>query len=795
MSIQVSDPLALLPYQSGIIAPPLKEEAANGQSQLDAQQRFIVLGEPIPIIFCRRVNNIGGVFVSPGATEGRFANNASTNELTVNLELVLSEGDLPQLQLRDVFQRACRVGTWTQTYDQRAGLWTPGNFITAVANTTFWNCPYYCGTSGTYENITTLSYTNTHLNGDETWNKQVHCFVREGMQVERIIDSVTGSSNNVVDLALYLIRQSSRFPESLIDTSAMLAAAQFTNTNQLHYNGEFRDSTNLEDWLQQISFNFLLRISDKNGKKGFRPRLPVNADNTIKITTVSWVFGFTEEHILPDGFQIEYISLSERKPLCAQILWRQQPDNDIGIIRSTEVRFNGEALNGPFEQYDLSQFCTSENHAVKVGAYIVARRKYVTHILRLRVRPDAFNSTLILGDIVRVQLKRETNTGTVDRHNYLYEVERINKNVNGVVELDLIHFPIDSQGRSLIARQVAAAQGAGYVLATGRTDFSCDIAGRSTNETPLPDEGGDLPNPPAPGSFEYDLPDMGQESEPDGTIDNPADPITGGIEGSGGEGENLGDAKDGDVISITPSCPNAKVYWYRIPKNSSTWDPVEGRVIDYSQKQLISIEENVTGPGSLTLTSDDIDYIIYAEYRCQDPSTPDGYGTPIPSGFTNPVQFNTGQYSYARYIGYAVVRAGSTIINEYPTNSCWVYITPNDYLTVGGAGIYSSGERIDDNGIVRASGPSYYGAPPWRTNISAEQYAPGSGEYYVGTLGKNEAGSIYNNYLCTGFIVTLPAALFGATGNPNTYGSAVLTGHWEFSNDGITVLATWGGNN
>ena len=249
MTIQISDPLSLLPYQSGLVAPPLQEGVAQGQSTLDSKQRAIVLGDLVPIVFGRRIGTVGGVFISPGATEGRFQNNGTTNELTVNLELVLSEGDLGQLELRDVFQRACRVGTWAQSYDRRAGTWLPGNFITTVAGTELWQCPLYCGTSGLYTNLTTLSYTNTHADGDGTWDKQVHAFVREGMRVTRILDSTLGSSNNVVDLALYLIRQSSRFPEALIDTTAMLEAATFTNANGFFFNGIFEKSTNLEDWL------------------------------------------------------------------------------------------------------------------------------------------------------------------------------------------------------------------------------------------------------------------------------------------------------------------------------------------------------------------------------------------------------------------------------------------------------------------------------------------------------------------------------------------------------------------
>jgi hypothetical protein len=217
MSSNITDPIALLPYQTGLIVTPLQEAAAVGQNPLDTRQRSIVVGEPVPIVFCRRVGEIGGAFVSPGATEGRYENSPITNELTVKLQLVLSEGDLPQQQLRDLFQRGCRVGFWQQSYNARTGNWQPGNITTIVAGTTPWDCPAFCGTGGSYANMTTLSYLNMHPDGDDTWDKQVHCFVRDGMEVTRILDNTLGSSNNLIDLALYLIRQSSRFPEAMLD--------------------------------------------------------------------------------------------------------------------------------------------------------------------------------------------------------------------------------------------------------------------------------------------------------------------------------------------------------------------------------------------------------------------------------------------------------------------------------------------------------------------------------------------------------------------------------------------------
>lgn len=623
MSSNIPDPIALLPYQTGLVVTPLQETAAVGQGALDSRQRSIVIGEPVPIVFCRRVSNIGGVFVSPGATEGRYTNDATTNELTVKLQLVLSEGDLPQLQLRDVFQRACRVGTWKQSYNARTESWTPGNLTTVVAGKTPWDCPAFCGTGGSYANMTTLSYTNTHVNGDDTWDKQVHCFVREGMEVTRILDDTLGPSNNLIDLALYLIRQSSRFPEAMLDLVEMENAAEFIDVNGFYYNGIFDQSTNLEEWMEQISTQFLLRITDKNGKKAFRPRLPITAAGAISTAAVGWVYTFTEEHILPDGFEIEYIPLAERKPICAQMIWRQQPDDDIGVIRTTEVRLTGQAANGPFEQYDLSQFCTSELHAVKVGSYFVARRKFISHTLRLRVRPAAFNSTLALGDIVRVLLRRETGPDAISMHDYLYEVERINRNIEGIIELDLTHFPVNSAGQSILALVVNGATAPGYVMPTGRGDFTCDIAGRSTDTTPLPQD--PQPDPPDPEDFEYNVPDTFIESPPDVSNPdtepvNPPDPLD---QPNPAGGSVTGNQTVGSTLTASNVCPGAYIEWYRCPTSNSNASSVAANCTKVSQGS-----EQFT----YTVTGQDPGYHIIGVGKCPDPSTPSGYGEPFVIG-------------------------------------------------------------------------------------------------------------------------------------------------------------------
>ena len=556
MSIITSDPLAFLTAQGGIVGTPLVEAGASGADNLDSRQRSAVIGEPIPIVFCRRVDGVGGVLVSPAATEARFEDDASSN-ITASYHLVLSEGQIDSIQVRDVFQRSCRIGNFTQTYNRRAGTFIPGNFIDNTPNL---EAPYYCGTSGTYKGLSTMAFSVTIPAGFDQWNRQVHCFIRGGIYVSRLLDSVTGPSNNVADLLLYLLRNSSRVPEAMIDTAtSFLAAATFTNANGFFFNGVVSESTNLRDWIGGTLQYFLLRQARIGGMEALKPLVPTNSNGTIKTTAVTWAFTFTEEHIIPESFEITYTPLADRKPFCATVLWRQQDDLGIPVMRNTEVRYTGTAIDGPFEQHDLSEFCSSENHAVKVGAYIISKRRHVTHRVQLGVKPDAFNPTLAAGDLVRVRLERVASTGADSVHDYLYEVDRIGKSITGEVRIDLTHFPVDASLASIVAQEVAEATGSGLLLPTGLTGVTCDI--NSSSDTSVPAEtftSGTFPN------YGFSFDPLDESDLGDQEVDNPSD----GLDGQINDGRSVAPANDdGNYIGQTftlQDCPaGCSIQWLR----------------------------------------------------------------------------------------------------------------------------------------------------------------------------------------------------------------------------------------
>lgn len=470
---------------STVTAGESRTPADASSAAFSKSQTAVQLGEPVPIVFCRRVSSNGGVLVRPKASEARFDGDTSVtpNALKVYYVLVVSEGELPGVQIRDCWVGSCRRGTWNQSYNRRPGAWLPGRVNAELAAV-----PEHCGTGGSYEGMTTISFFESYLEFSK-WSLQSSVFIREGMKVTRLLDSTLGPSNNFVDLVVYLMEQSKEIPNALIDTAQMTKAANFVNANSLFFNGQLEKPANLIDWVKNAATGFLLKLVKKNGKLGLTPLVQYATDYTFSDKKVNWLYTFLDKHLVVDGIDISYVSAEDRKPIQFEVLWRQQPDDDIGYIRSTLVKMEG--ATDRIQTLDLSAFCTSELHATKVAAYNVAIRKYVSHYATIRLRPGDYSTHLIVGDIVRVRLANETKQGPQHAHDFLYQIQSIKGNLDGTTVIDLMHYPLNQNGQSLLTLGVKNATSPGSVYSLVRKSISCDDV-LPTDTTLLVDTGIDF---------------------------------------------------------------------------------------------------------------------------------------------------------------------------------------------------------------------------------------------------------------------------------------------------------------
>jgi hypothetical protein len=335
--------------------------------------------------------------------------------------------------------------------------------------------------------------------------------------------------------------------------------------------------------------------------------------------------------------------LADRKPFCAMVLWRQQDDNGIGVIRTAEVRYAGTAVDGPYEQHDLSEFCASENHAVKVGAYIISKRRHVTHRLQLGVKPDAFNASLAPGDLVRVRLDRIASTGASSTHDFLYELDRIGKSVSGDVRLELTHFPVDATNASIVAQEVDAAVGGGILLPTGLTGITCDINSSTDTSVPADTSVNDWVLPGS-NAFDFGISNFGNDAFDGGEVSNPSD--------------NLGSYSDGYTYSGDPE--NPVVGDTITPPDVCEGLYTEWRLVNEATGEYTIVAAGVATPYIATEAAAAAGVRVEGVGRCPDPSAPDGYGEPIEFGPVPKIASGCGGIEGITYNG-TVPPPGNTI--------------------------------------------------------------------------------------------------------------------------------------
>lgn len=486
-----------------------------------ADQRAAQLGDPIPVVWARWRNGAGGVLLSPPATELRYET-PGNGQIQASYHLILGEGPMSPIEVRDVFSGAVRVGSFNQSYNRRAGTWLPGNFITDLSVPEIAQLSQYCGTVGTYPGVSTLSYQIQTALADDSFRRQVNIFIRGGINVTRLVDGVYGPSDNFADLILWLMQRSSRIPAEMIDITALTATAVFLERQGFTCNCVITERTSIPDLIAAWGPFFLVTESRNNGKLGLRPVLPTDAQGNILTGPLTYAYRFTVDNALPESLEINHSTLGNRQPFTVQSRWRQQPANDLGIARVLETRYAGTAEAGPFELRDLSGFATNELHVARVGAHLLARRCHVEHTARLRARPGGHSTTLAPGAVVRVTMPRETSSGGDDRWDYLYQVERISRTLAGDVSYELTHLPVDADRRSLVALDVMSAQGTGILLSPQRSGIVQDV--NSSTDATVPPDVGISASSTAAGRPEELGDSRNNEEAPTGPEDGPEDP-------------------------------------------------------------------------------------------------------------------------------------------------------------------------------------------------------------------------------------------------------------------------------
>ena len=128
--------------------------------------------------------------------------------------------------------------------------------------------------------------------------------------------------------------------------------------------------------------------------------MPTTAGGEISTNPVEIKQIFTSGNILEDTFELEFLGAEERRDFTALMRYRYERQNKFPEERTLSVKLASSSHDVSVETFDLTQFCTSREHAFMVAKYFLALRKLVTHSVKFGTTIDGLN--LAPGDFIKV---------------------------------------------------------------------------------------------------------------------------------------------------------------------------------------------------------------------------------------------------------------------------------------------------------------------------------------------------------------------------------------------------------
>ena len=259
---------------------------------------------------------------------------------------------------------------------------------------------------------------------------QMRCWLGSGLHVKRLhpdrsvynlgnLDvngKISGPSNLFTDLVFYLLTNEMGGAGGLLkmneDNAFLLneddfkETSRFLHAQKLFFNGVLGNKTNLRQYITDVAPYFLCNFVIMDGKFSLKPAIPYMADSgQINLGPVPIEQLFTNGNILENSYKLEYLRSEERRPFKAVVRYRQEIKNKLPEEKIVEVKLPGQLEEHglsllPQEQFDLTQFCTSQGHAIQAAKYFLGLRQLVTHTISFSTTVHGLN--LRAGSYIKV---------------------------------------------------------------------------------------------------------------------------------------------------------------------------------------------------------------------------------------------------------------------------------------------------------------------------------------------------------------------------------------------------------
>ena len=188
-----------------------------------------------------------------------------------------------------------------------------------------------------------------------------------------------------------------------IDTASFTAATTFTTGRRYYFDGTISEPLNIRQWATDTARDFLLDLIIRNGRWSLQPTVVFDAPEPL--TGI-----FTAGNIIEGSFELNYFDQDQRQQPRISVKWRQEMSTGdaanrglFPIVREVTVAEISVAGNAPRESIDLSNFCTSQLHAIDRAKFECRFRRYSTHSVKFKTTTD--QAALDLGKCFKLGLE------------------------------------------------------------------------------------------------------------------------------------------------------------------------------------------------------------------------------------------------------------------------------------------------------------------------------------------------------------------------------------------------------
>ena len=255
------------------------------------------------------------------------------------------------------------------------------------------------------ENPTPPTYENMALVGMNIRSStEINRLQQFSVYVNRGINSTSRFPDVLFDLMTNERYGAGRVLNSAqVDTQSFEDAAIWTTNRRYFFDGAIAERINIRSWGAERANDFLLELVVRNGRFALQPVATFNGPETITGL-------FTAGNIVEDSFEFSYADLADRIPIRVSVKWRQEQESGdlenrglFPVLREVSVRERGVTAEAPLVQLDLSDFCTSQAHAIDRAKWEIRSRRLIDHSVTFKTLPT--EASLDIGSIFKLGLE------------------------------------------------------------------------------------------------------------------------------------------------------------------------------------------------------------------------------------------------------------------------------------------------------------------------------------------------------------------------------------------------------